>query len=122
MKMINLTQHPATAEQAVAGVVEPRDKAAVQAALTADALPSAQDIRRMADDLAAIAAEHGADTAMIGGAPWLMGALERALIDRGIAPVYAFSVRESAEAVQPDGSTKKVAVFRHAGFVPAVAP
>jgi hypothetical protein len=31
--------------------------------------------------------------------------------------VYAFSRRESTEAVQEDGSVRKVAVFRHLGFV-----
>ncbi|MDP3909506.1 MAG: hypothetical protein Q8Q14_03860 [Gemmatimonadales bacterium] len=55
--------------------------------------------------------------AMIGGAPFLMAPLEAALGNRGCATVYAFSVRESAEEVLPDGSTRKVAVFRHRGFV-----
>jgi len=34
----------------------------------------------------------------------------------GIVPVYAESVRDSAEEKQPDGSIKKVSVFRHLGF------
>jgi len=42
-----------------------------------------------------------------------------ALRDQGIEPVYAFSVRESIEQTQPDGSVRKVNVFRHAGFVDA---
>ena len=56
-------------------------------------------------------------SAMIGGAPWMMSALEGALLDAGVQPVYAFSVRESVEQVQPDGSVRKVNVFRHVGFV-----
>ena len=54
---------------------------------------------------------------MIGGAPWLMSSIENALRDHRITPIYAFSVRESAEQVQPDGSVRKVNIFRHAGFV-----
>lgn len=46
-----------------------------------------------------------------------MGALERALIAKGVKPVYAFSARESVDHVQADGSVRKVAVFRHLGFV-----
>ena len=37
---------------------------------------------------------------MIGGAPYLMASLERALDAVMIQPVYSFSVRESVEAVQ----------------------
>jgi hypothetical protein len=54
---------------------------------------------------------------MIGGAPYLMGALEKALRECGFTPVYAFSKRESIDQPQPDGSVRKVAVFRHLGFV-----
>ena len=35
----------------------------------------------------------------------------------GVPAVYAFSVRESVEQPQPDGSVRKVNVFRHVGFV-----
>jgi hypothetical protein len=34
----------------------------------------------------------------------------------GITPVYAESARDSREEQQPDGSIKKVSVFRHLGF------
>ena len=54
---------------------------------------------------------------MLGGAPFFMIVLHEMLADNGINPVYAFSVRESEEQVQADGSVKKVAVFRHRGFV-----
>ena len=59
--------------------------------------------------------------AMIGGALWLMAPLAAALREQGIEAVFAFSVRETEEQKQADGSVRKVAVFRHAGFVPAVA-
>jgi hypothetical protein len=54
---------------------------------------------------------------MIGGAPFLMGGLAAALKCTGLRAVYAFSRRESTEVVQEDGSVRKVAVFRHLGFV-----
>ncbi len=31
--------------------------------------------------------------------------------------LYSFTKKESTEAVQPDGSVKKVAIFRHVGWV-----
>jgi hypothetical protein len=132
----NLTQHPATPDQVAAGVIDlaPDLREALCAALTFERLPTARDITERADLIAEMAALHGlpasdddanagADTApraaMIGGAPYLMAPLEAALRERGIAPLYAFSTRESVEQVQADGSVRKVNVFRHAGFVPA---
>jgi hypothetical protein len=61
--------------------------------------------------------------AMIGGLPAMMRPLEEALIRVGVMPVYAVSERESAEQAMPDGSVRKVNVFRHMGFVrPAGEP
>ena len=48
---------------------------------------------------------------------FFMGALEKAVRECGFTPVYAFSKRESEEIPQPDGSVRKVQVFRHCGFV-----
>ena len=59
---------------------------------------------------------------MIGGALWLMAPLADALRRQGIEPVFAFSVREAGEQIQADGSTRKVAIFRHSGWVVAVTP
>ena len=115
--VVNLTQHPATAEQVVAGVVEPENKAAVQAALTFDAIPSGEEMAQRANFLAAIAKESGCTKAMIGGAPFFMSALESALKDVGIVPLYAFSVRDSREEPDGNGGVRKVAVFKHVGFV-----
>ena len=50
----------------------------------------------------------------------LVADLAKELRLRSIEPVFAFSVRETEEKVQPDGSVKKVAIFRHAGFVQAL--
>ncbi len=114
-KTINLTQHPIGAGQE--GVSEPSEKSRVQALLTFEELPSKELILARAEALAEIAASEKAEAAMIGGAPYLMSALETALIKRGIKPLYAFSKRESVDEPQPDGSIKKVAVFRHIGFI-----
>lgn len=117
MKILNLTQHVATPEQIAQGVVNPADHAAVKAALTFEELPSSAVLTARAETLAMFAAQQGCKTALIGGAPYFMGPLERALWDKGIRPLYAFSVRETEEVAQPDGSVRKIAVFRHAGFV-----
>ncbi len=122
--ILNLTQHPATPEQIDAGVVDlpATDRQQAIALLTVDNLPTRTEVDARAHDLALLASlafdSHPAQ-AMIGGAPWMMAALENALADQGIEPVYAFSVRASNEQVQADGSVRKVNVFKHAGFVPA---
>jgi len=121
--ILNLTQHTASADQLAVGVVDlpPTDKAHLAGLLTMDALPTRQEIEARCADIATLASLHEpvALQAMIGGAPWMMSALEAALMDVGIEPVYAFSVRESVDQRQPDGSVRKVAVFRHVGFVPS---
>lgn len=118
--ILNLTQHAATAEQTEAGVVEPENKAAVQSALTFDAIPTASEMVERAAFLSRVAIDSGCKKAMIGGAPFFMAPLERALIAVGITPVYAFSVRDSKEEPDGNGGVRKVNVFRHVGFVEAV--
>ena len=129
MIILNLTQHKATTDQIEAGVVdlnEPERLALIDA-LTFDSIPSQEEIERRANYVADLATmnnlggDHGDDPfpaqAMVGGAPWLMSALEKALLDNGVEPVYAFSVRESVETVSADGSVVKKNIFRHVGFV-----
>ena len=55
---------------------------------------------------------------MIGGALWLMRPLIEELKNIG-EPLFAFTKRVTEEIPQPDGSIKKVAVFKHEGFIPA---
>ena len=130
MRIINLTQHPATPEQITSGVIDmhPDVAAEVRAAMTFLAAPSAGEMVARADHIAQIAAMYdisGDDespgvyptAAMIGGAPYFMSALECALPDHGLKYLYAFSERVSVESVAPDGSVTKTNVFRHAGFV-----
>ena len=119
MRIVNLTQHQAGIEQLDAGVFELHHqmKEEVKRLLTFDSLPTREDIERAAQALAWAADASGADAAMIGGAPFLMAALEERLKALNIKPLYAFSQRESVEETQPDGSTRKVNIFRHLGFV-----
>ena len=127
--IVNLTQHQATPEQIAAGVTDlpPAEREVLTALLTFDALPTRHEIADRAADIAELAAYNGlsgddadsphASSAMIGGAPYLMPALDATLRAADITPLYAFSVRESVEQTQADGSVRKVNVFRHAGFV-----
>jgi len=123
--ILNLTQHPATPEQIEAGVVDLPDsvRPALIGWLTFSQLPSREEIEDRAEALALLAdsllPEEGNPAAMIGGAPYLMAPLEVALRNQRIRPLYAFSVRESAEQVLPDGTVRKTSIFRHAGFIAA---
>ena len=119
MKITNLTQHQATPDQIAAGVIDlpADDRARLQSLITFNEVPSKEELRERAKAVAEVAVKAGNATAMIGGAPYFMSVLEDALCEAGVKPVYAFSVRESQDAVQADGSIRKVAVFRHAGFV-----
>lgn len=126
--VVNLTLHPATADQLAAGVADlPADQRAILAkALTFESLPTRGEIMAAAEVVAELAASAGPaphilpDAAMIGGAMWLMAPLAAAVEARGIEALFAFSQRESAEEIQADGSVRKIAVFRHVGFVPAI--
>ena len=125
-----MTQHPATPEQLQEGVVDlsAPQRAIVSQWLTFNDIPCRDEITSRAELLAqcatriqAFAKAYGVhfSTAMIGGAPYLMVALEKALRQQGIQPLYAFSQRVSTEAVALDGSVTKTAVFKHSGFIAA---
>ena len=117
----NLTQHAPTPEQVAAGVVELPEAARdwVRQQLTFDHLPSSEDLSSRADRIVGVLLDFlPVDSrVMIGGAPFFMEPLAQALRHHELVPVYAFSVRESVDEPQPDGSVRKVAVFRHGGFI-----
>ena len=119
--MINLTQHSASSDQVLSGVVDlpEKEKSILVSLLTVDSLPTRQEIESRCHEIGKLAISYNpsATRAMIGGAPWMMSSLESALSAVGITPVYAFSIRESVDQHQPDGSVRKIAVFRHVGFV-----
>lgn len=122
--IINLTQHLATPEQRDAGVVDlPEEiRKEVLETITFDDIPSSKDLEAAAQrvvDLLILAQGSilPGQEVVIGGAPFFMRPLESAIRRAGARPVYAFSRRESVDEPQKDGSVRKVAVFRHAGFV-----
>jgi hypothetical protein len=121
-KIVNLTQHSATSEQISAGVfdLEEKTRARLTNLLTFPELPTEQEILSRARDIALLASTEHSQSAMIGGALWLMSPLAIALKICGIEPLFAFSIRETIEERLPDDSVKKVMVFRHAGFIPAI--
>lgn len=115
-QILNLTQHFCTPDQVKVGVHEPVHKDKVQSLLNFTSIPTEMGMRSRAEKLAYMAKEDGYSAAMIGGAPYFMAILEDELKKKGIKPMYAFSIRESHEVEQEDGSVKKINVFRHAGF------
>ena len=129
--ILNLTQHKATPEQIAQGVVDasPEAQLFIAELLTFDEIPSKEDITARAEDLAEFAAMYDLSqddnsdgvypsSAMIGGAPFLMSALEKELTNRGVTPLYAFSKRESVEKLE-NGKVVKTNVFKHIGLVKA---
>lgn len=130
--ILNLTQHQASLEQLALGVVDlpTEQKEALTQLLTFDDCPVAEEIVERAEAIAELTCYNGLSgdegdsptvtLAMIDGAPWLMGPLAEALKSRGIQALFAFTKRESEDHPQPDGSVRKDAVFRHAGWVPAL--
>lgn len=118
MKIVNLTQHMATPEQLAAGVFEPANKERVKALITFTTAPTSAEIAERAEELAQIALDEGAEAAMIGGAPYFMAPVERALKAAGIRPCYSFTERRATETVDPaTGEVRKTQVFVHAGWV-----
>ncbi len=122
MAILNLTQHTASTEQILDSVVDlpTEHREVLSSLLTFNTLPDAATIQHVADKIADIAQSHGATQAMIGGAMWLVGPLTDTLRARGISPLFSFSQRKSEESIQSDGSTRKVVVFQHIGFVTPV--
>jgi len=112
----NLTQHSATPEQLAQGVVN-LEGGQPAALLTFSSVPRCWDVFARASALADLAHASGCAAAMIGGAPFLMASLERALELRGIIPAYAFSERVSSETAGADGVVTKVNTFVHSGWV-----
>jgi len=120
MSTLNLTQHLATPQQIADGVVEPstETKERIKALLTFNEIPTCEEVERRAKELAGIAKASGHANALIGGAPWFMAPLERALVYAGIMPVYSFSQRRSVERLDEAGKVIKSTEFVHTGFIP----
>nr|DAJ74275.1 MAG TPA: hypothetical protein [Caudoviricetes sp.] len=120
--ILNLTQHPATAEQTAAGVVnfEGSILNILKNILTFTEIPSRDEIIERANLIVGLARSTGIEAAMIGGAPYLMPVLEHALYKHGIMPLYSFTQRETVEKIGENGEVIKTAIFKHVGFIEAV--
>lgn len=130
MRILNLTQHLATPDQIRAGVVDLPElgRQQLQKLITFETLPDDTELSDRAHAVANLAAQYievleardgePINTVLIGGAPYFMVPLEIALSHVGLFAVYAFSVRESVETHNPDGTVTKRNIFKHAGFVP----
>lgn len=134
--ILNLTQHDGTPEQVAEGLVEPSDKEYVQKLLTIEA-KDLLEVPQRARLLARFAKReatnrpfdfhsmktHGLNPTitgvMIGGFPAMMSLLEKEIRKVGLLPMYSFSERRSVDQPQPDGSVKRVGVFKHTFFFPA---
>ena len=141
VRILNLTQHKTTAEQA--GFVVDLDDAktvylqgqdevfggdngadfltrystSLNDILTFDEIPSTEEMVKRAEYLTNLAKELSFSYVMIGGAPFFMEILANSLRARSITPVYAFSKRVSVDSIQQDGTVVKTSVFKHVGFV-----
>lgn len=111
----NLTQHSPTVEQFDGhdGVTAVDPKAV--GLLNFATPPSVEEINERAAALAALASGFG--SAMIGGAPYLMGPLCEVLKAVGVQPLFSFTERKSLEKLNPDGSVTKTSVFAHVAWV-----
>lgn len=124
--ILNLTRHTPTFDQANAGVIdlptEAKDR--VRDLLTFNSLPTKKEISTRAAMLALEVLMYKVhhpnikiDTVMIGGAPFLMSALENKLKQLMFKPVYAYSLRTVEERQIGNGESYKEVIFKHLGFV-----
>ena len=115
----NCTQHTPTKEQLDEGVINPDCWEQIKELSSFNEIPSWMDMKERAKKIALLLNKEGFKRCLMGGAPYFMSTLEGVLIDSGIQPLYAFSVRESKEEVLPDGTVRKINFFKHLGFVKA---
>jgi len=121
MKILNLTQHKATQDQLDQGVFDLPEglRSNLACLLTFASIPTWDRVDLRVETIVRMVKSNSIECthAMIGGAPFLMSALERHLHSEGIMPMFAFSERVSEETVAEDGTVTKVNVFKHIGFV-----
>ena len=120
---LNLTQHNATADQLVSGIIDlPADfQTALKGLLTfptqytrADLEYRALQIHELIRDFCGTS-EEVLEGVMIGGMPSFMPVLESVLISKGIKVGYACTERQSVDK-EVDGKVVKTAIFVHAGM------
>ncbi len=123
-RILNLTQHEATAEQRKAGVIDCTDRKELSEILTFNMIPTSQDLEERAKlivnivraESERIGKDYHYEFVMIGGAPYFMSILEERLKLNRHKPVYAYSERKVSERTV-DGKVVKTFTFEHLGFV-----
>jgi hypothetical protein len=118
IKMLNLTQHPATPAQKEDGVVdlEGEELEYLRKCITFNTLPSLEQLEKNSIDLAKIAREKGYENVLIGGACYFMPVLDNTLKRFGIKPYYAYSKRNAVDKMV-DGKIITEYTFEHEGFL-----
>lgn len=119
MIIANFTQHTATPEQIKDGVVEldETQKSLLAPNLNFKELPHYSDVMMSANIILSMARDFGYDAIMVGGYPALMMALGLAKEGHNIRIFFAHSDRVSEERTMPDGTVRKITVFKHIGLV-----
>ena len=107
-RILNLTVHRTTPEQALQGVFDPVNKKLTRKLMKFKHKPTLEELVDRARQLGDIAAAHVPDAAMISGPPYLVPILFFELVQRGITPLFAYS---SYKKKNENGD------FRHEGFV-----
>lgn len=121
--ILNLTQHSASSDQLEAGVVdlEAELKDTLTGLITFAAYYTKEVLVLRANKVVQLVKEYENTQGkvcgvMIGGMPSFMPVLESALKAAGYNVGYACSDRVSVDQHQPDGSVRKINVFKHVGF------
>lgn len=118
MRILNLTQHNATAAQLQDGIenIPSKHQEQLEKLLTFPAGYDLTDLVTSAKALANLTKKLGYEAVMVGGMPSFMPILQAELVKADISVGYARTERVSIDQVQPDGSVRKVSVFKHVGM------
>lgn len=111
MRILNCTIHEATEKQKQMGIVTPVHAEKIKQAILFQEPPTLERIDYAITVILEAMKENHCDTAMIGGAPFLQGYLEEALLNNGFQVAFAFTQRKSIEKVMENGEVEKVSYF-----------
>lgn len=124
MNIINLTQHAATEDQLVAGVIDLQGdlKAALVAAITFPPVYDHAELVSRAKRVVGVVRDSQIDAGhvMIGGMPSFMPVLQEVLQMSGYHVGYACTDRVSVDVPDGNGGIRKTSVFKHVGMYWAV--
>jgi len=109
LRILNLTVHRTTPEQALQGVFDPVNKKLTRKLMKFKHKPTPEELVDRARKLGDIAAAHVPHAAMISGPPYLIPLLYIELAQRGIVPLFAYSSYRKKKGEDGD--------FQHEGFV-----